>query len=708
MKRPFLTLALVLISGALQAQVRAGGEFRANTYTTGHQYFPAAAWDRDGDFVVIWSSYEGTPRLTEVKGKRYAFTGLPAGSEFIVNTTTSGFQYTNQIGTPVAMRPDGRFVVVWSNVPTGGGSDIRGQRFEANGTRSGAEFQVDVGAVGDSYYPNVDIGGHGTFVVVWSGDGPAQQDVYGQMFDATGNRLGGPFLVNSTTGGMQTAPRVSMDDDGSFVVVWQDRGGNDGMANGVFGQRFAADGVRVGAEFQVNTYTTGNQFGYAVARAADGRFVVSWDSGGDGSGFGIFGQRYDATAVPDGPEFLVNQDTIGPQVFSSVSTDLRANFVTAWQSTTSDGSGYGIRGQRFDAQGARRGAEFQVNTYTTFSQNAANVAVDDVGNFIVTWQSDRQDGSDLGVFAQRFGGLHPHALRVDSGRNGVLEPGETAPMQPTWGNSTGAQLMFAGVLTEPDGPPGGLPIVLQDVATYEPLNGTDGECIICQLIEIPAPSPRPVVHWDGTVVETITGAAQGQQKKWRLHVGESFSDVTTANPFYSFVETLLHHGVTGGCAANTYCPASAVSREQMAVFVLVAREGAGYVAPACGGAMPMFADVPASSPFCRWIEELARRGVVAGCGGGNYCPTSPVSREQMAVFVLRTLEPASVPPACVPPNLFADVPETSPFCRWVEELANRGVVTGCGGSNYCPGADVTREQMGVFISITFGLTLYGP
>ena len=62
----------------------------------------------------------------------------------------------------------------------------------------------------------------------------------------------------------------------------------------------------------------------------------------------------------------------------------------------------------------------------------------------------------------------------------------------------------------------------------------------------------------------------------------------------------------------------------------------------------------------------------------------------------------------MPPNTFADVPETSPFCRWIEELARRGVVTGCGGGNYCPAGAVTREQMGVFLAATFGLTLYGP
>ena len=77
----------------------------------------------------------------------------------------------------------------------------------------------------------------------------------------------------------------------------------------------------------------------------------------------------------------------------------------------------------------------------------------------------------------------------------------------------------------------------------------------------------------------------------------------------------------------------------------------------------------------------------------------------MAIFVLRTLDPALNPPACTTP-MYNDVPASSPFCRWVEELTRRGVVNGCGGGNYCPNDGVTREQMSVFITLTFGLTLY--
>jgi hypothetical protein len=205
--------------------------------------------------------------------------------------------------------------------------------------------------------------------------------------------------------------------------------------------------------------------------------------------------------------------------------------------------------------------------------------------------------------------------------------------------------------------------------------------------------------------EEIAPANLGGLRNWPVHVGESFTDVPRTSAFYRFVETILHHGVTAGCGGSAFCTSSSTTREQMAVFVLVAKENAGYIPPAC--TTPVFADVPASSLFCPWIEELARRGVVGGCGGGNYCPTAPVSREQMAVFVLATKEPGVTPPACGTP-MFADVSVSSPFCRWIEELARRGVVTGCGGGNYCPTAAVTREQMAVFLSGTFGLALYGP
>jgi hypothetical protein len=116
--------------------------------------------------------------------------------------------------------------------------------------------------------------------------------------------------------------------------------------------------------------------------------------------------------------------------------------------------------------------------------------------------------------------------------------------------------------------------------------------------------------------------------------------------------------------------------------------------------------VPTTSIFCPWIQELSTRGVVVGCAPGQYCPGGAVLRQEMAVFALRTLDPTFTPPACGTP-VFSDVPATSIFCPWIEELVRRGVVVGCAPGQYCPAAPVTRREMAVFITLTFGLTLYG-
>jgi hypothetical protein len=183
----------------------------------------------------------------------------------------------------------------------------------------------------------------------------------------------------------------------------------------------------------------------------------------------------------------------------------------------------------------------------------------------------------------------------------------------------------------------------------------------------------------------------------------TFADVPADHWAWRWIEGLAAAGVTGGCGNGNYCPDSNVTREQMAVFLLISKEGAGHLPPPCTS--PTFEDVPCTSAFARWIEELVRREVTAGCGGvpPRYCPTSRVSREQMAVFLLRTFEgPAYAPPICQVPR-FADVPCTSPFARWIEELVRRGVTAGCGGGNFCPAGRVTRAQMAVFLATTFAL-----
>jgi subtilisin family serine protease len=182
-----------------------------------------------------------------------------------------------------------------------------------------------------------------------------------------------------------------------------------------------------------------------------------------------------------------------------------------------------------------------------------------------------------------------------------------------------------------------------------------------------------------------------------------FADVAPRYWARSWIEAIFHAGITSGCAVNPlrYCPENTVNRDQMAVFLLRAKEGAAYVPPPCTSSP--FNDVPVSSPFCPWIQELANRGITGGCGNGSYCPGSPVTREQMAVFLLRTKEGSGYTPAPCETDPFADVADDSFFCPWIRELSNRGITGGCGGGNYCPGSSSTRAQMAVFLVKTFNL-----
>ena len=168
----------------------------------------------------------------------------------------------------------------------------------------------------------------------------------------------------------------------------------------------AAPGDALGREFQVNSFTASHQRASSIAMDADGDFIVAWHSTGqDGNSWGVFARRYNAAGRPEGGVFQVNQETASHQTYPSVAVDADGDFVVAWGSNGQDGSGYGIYARRYDAAGVAQGPEFQVNTFVTGSQSRPAVAMDAEGDFVVAWQSNGQDGSSYGVFAQRYDGV---------------------------------------------------------------------------------------------------------------------------------------------------------------------------------------------------------------------------------------------------------------------------------------------------------------
>jgi hypothetical protein len=352
------------------------------------------------------SAFDPTPNrltfdVTPVFDAVESPTPSPLGTDIQVNTFTTDQQRYPSIAALAA----GGFVVTWSsNGQDGNRYGIFGQRYDATGGTAGTEFQVNTFTTSEQLYPSVAALADGGFVVTWSSfvqDGLGW-GLYGQRYAATGAKAGTEFQVNATTPGWQLYSSVAAFADGGFVVNWSSQG-QDGSGWGIYGQRYDATGATAGAEFLVNTTTASDQYLSSVAPLADGGFVVTWSSSGqDGDGYGIFGQRYDATGATVGTEFQVNTVTTNDQLYSSVAALADGGFVVTWTSNGQDGNRYGIFGQRYDATGGTAGTEFQVNTYWAFDQHYSSVAALADGGFVVTWSSLGQDGDGSGIYGQRY------------------------------------------------------------------------------------------------------------------------------------------------------------------------------------------------------------------------------------------------------------------------------------------------------------------
>jgi hypothetical protein len=266
------------------AGVPQGTQFQVNSYTTSVQHFPAVAADSSGDFVVVWRSSGSAGTDTDsnsIQGQRFDSAGVMQGGEFQVNSYTTSFQ-----GNPaVAVDDAGNFVAAWDSAG-GFGSDnslesIQAQRYDSSGIAVGGQFQVNTYTTSNQNAPSVDFDAAGNFVVVWTGYGASDpsSSVSGQRYDSAGSPLGTEFQVNTYTTNSQTSPSVAMDDAGNFVVVWfSTHPGDFPFSWSIVGQRYNGAGTAVGPEFQMNTYTTGDQKLPAVAADGAGKFVVAWES----------------------------------------------------------------------------------------------------------------------------------------------------------------------------------------------------------------------------------------------------------------------------------------------------------------------------------------------------------------------------------------------------------------------------------------------
>ncbi|MCB0524885.1 MAG: T9SS type A sorting domain-containing protein [Lewinellaceae bacterium] len=321
-----------------------------------------------------------------------------SGTEIQANTSSSN----SQQWLAVAMDTSGNYAVVWESFGhDGNGYGVFCQQFDNTDSPVGVEFRVNTTASNDQRFPAIAMDVDGNFIVVWQsytqdGDG---WGIYAQLYDNTGTAVGSEFLVNTTTAGQQRRPRVAMDDSGNFTVVWESE-------LDIMYQRYDNTGTALGSETIVNTTTAEAQNYPDIAMDKDGDFVVVWQSfAQDGDDFGVYMQRYNNSGVAQGGETMVNTETTNAQLSPRVSSDTLGNYVVVWVSNTQDGSQEGIYGQLYDNTGTAVGSEFLVNTTTSGAQDNPEVQMNGGGHFLVSWNSYGQDGDFFGVYAQLYHNL---------------------------------------------------------------------------------------------------------------------------------------------------------------------------------------------------------------------------------------------------------------------------------------------------------------
>ena len=428
-------LAFALAAGCIGAtagwaQTPAGSEFQINQDTAYSQENPDVAKAPDGSFVVVWNNDRPIARglldPVGIRGRRFDSSGSPLTGDFQVHEDPAYY-----FGRPrIDGGGGGEFVVTWDATLFGDSDDdpaalfsyptVQMRRLDSSGSPVGAEFQVstDLYPSYSEYQtgPDVSVDPSGNFVIVWehsySDKGGTTTRIRGRRFGSDGNPLGDPFDIDGPDGDFRSDPSVSHDPaTGGFAVVWRRSiplSQPATNAEGIFGRRFDSSGTAIGGEFLVNNSLGTYPDDPRLSHDSAGNFVVAWEefeytpqSGNGPFAQDIFARRFDSGGMDLGPQFQVSQNT-DFNYRPDLCHDQCGGFVVAWDNGPFKGIDREILARSFASSGAAVGSEMVINSFTTDRQSSAGISHDLASNFVITWESYDQDGSNEGVFGQRF------------------------------------------------------------------------------------------------------------------------------------------------------------------------------------------------------------------------------------------------------------------------------------------------------------------
>lgn len=333
----------------------------------------------------------------EVLEGRITLTANPAGIDQLVNDVIIGDQFVQTEGA-VTATTGSSLVTVYAGRGNGDRDGVFVRMLDSEGVATGPSQLVNETIAGIQSNAAVAMLPENGFVIVWQGRGAGDRaGIFARWYDTSGNALTGEILINETTGGVQENPAVAVASDGSASFVWQGVGAGD--FDGIFYRRFDTNGQALTGEVLVNTTTTQEQALPDIAINGSDTALVTWSSRHqDGSDWGVYGQRFSANGSKLGVEFLINSNTSASQSAATV-IDSGEAFTVAWQSRNQDGDGWGIFAQQVSPTNGLIGQELQVNNISTGNQWEVALAQITEGQLVATWTNGIPDGTGWNVKA---------------------------------------------------------------------------------------------------------------------------------------------------------------------------------------------------------------------------------------------------------------------------------------------------------------------
>jgi len=351
-------------------------DFTVNPTTSGDQFKLDIGASASGGFVVVYEDDRDGNDFYDIYMRGFNSDGSQLFSDRKVNSDSSG----QQRDPAIAMAPDGSFVIVYEDDRDGNGvNDIFMRGFNSDGSQRFSDRKVNSDSSGQQHQPAVAIDQNGDFVVAWQDDkdGNGYYEILMRGFNSNGSQRFSDRVANGESAGDQRLPAIAMAPNGEFAVAWV------WFDEGVYARGFNPDGSERFADVQVYDNPLGPgglliMFDVELAMANDRAFAITWTTENYldvPAEYDSYVAGFNGDGTPRFSRLPVSPNKNGPQTHADVAMNSLGEFVVTWQDDSDENGVSQVRATGYSADGQVRIPEFTVNSVAAGNQGFPVVAM---------------------------------------------------------------------------------------------------------------------------------------------------------------------------------------------------------------------------------------------------------------------------------------------------------------------------------------------